>query len=136
LPYALADGCVLGGNSTSRCMTMHGPGENQMPDSAKPFVVYRRPTGLFTIVPRGLKGWAQLAVWIALLMPLVMWFMNHTQVHSTGRAFFDGLGLFCLGIVAWLIGGVWWMLARSEVVDMAELARRRYMEDRKRRRSR
>jgi hypothetical protein len=107
-----------------------------MRERAKPFVVYRRETGFFTIMPRGLIGWAQFAVWIALLVPLVIWFFGHLEIHSDGREFFDGLGLFFIGMLAWLIGGIWWMLARGEVVDVALLMRRRYMEQRKQRRSR
>ncbi|HSF12983.1 MAG TPA: hypothetical protein VLA50_08420 [Erythrobacter sp.] len=105
-----------------------------MRDQAKPFVIYRRQTGFITIVPRGLKGWTQFGVWMALLMPLVIWFSTHLETHSDRREFFDGLVLFCVGVVAWFIGGVWWMLARGEVIDVAELMRRRYMEQRKQRR--
>lgn len=105
-----------------------------MGDRDAPFVVYRRQTGFFTIVPRGRKGWIQVGAWIALLIPLVIWFAGHSEAPLGKRDLVDGLGLFCIGIVAWLIGGIWWMLAHGEVIDMAELMRDKYMKERKRRR--
>jgi hypothetical protein len=106
-----------------------------MRDKDAPFVVYRRPTGYFTIVPRGFKGWAQITAWIALLVPLIILFENHAKGLPGEPASFDGLGPFCIAIVVWLVGGVWWVFAHSEEVDVAELTRDKYMQERKRRRS-
>lgn len=100
------------------------------------FVVYRRKSGFFTIVPRGPKGWAQLGGWIALLVPPIIWFFRLVQSNPDDRVFFDGLMLLCTGAVVWLVGGIWYMLARGETVDVAELTRKKFMENRKRRRAR
>lgn len=104
-----------------------------MRDKDKPFVVYRKGPGNFTIVPRGVKGWMQFCLWLALLVPLIYWITEYAREHS-GEEFFTGLVLFCVGILAWIIGGIWWSLARAEVVNSVELQRRRYMEKRRRRR--
>lgn len=105
-----------------------------MRDRRKPFVFYRRGAGSFSIVPRGAAGWGQFAVWIALLAALVTWFVDHARANARGPAFFEGLGLFGAGLLAWFVGGIWWMLARAEVVDMAELTRDRQRRARKQRR--
>lgn len=101
----------------------------------KPFVVYRRAHGSFTIVPRGLKGWAQAGAWMALLAALVVWFIDHAQSHSDKSEFFYGLVLFCGGLVAWAICAAWWIMPRSEVIEVAELIRQKQYERRKQRRS-
>jgi len=103
-------------------------------DKNKPFVVFRRGPGSFTIVPRGAKGWTQFALWIALLFPLVIWFDNHTPPPNAGGTYYDGLALFVFGLVVWLVVGIWWMLARAEVVEVAELLRDRQLARRKRKR--
>ena len=105
-----------------------------MRDRRKPFVVYRRGGGSFSIVPRGAVGWAQFAAWIALLTALVIWFVDHIQDNSKGPTFFEVLALFGAGLLAWIVGGIWWVLARAEVVDMAELTRDRQRQARKQQR--
>ena len=100
------------------------------------FVVYRRKSGFFTIVPRGLKGWAQLGAWIALLVPPIIWFFRFVRTNPDDRLFYDGLMLLGTVAVVWLVGGIWYMLACSETVDVAELTRKKFMENRKQRRSR
>jgi hypothetical protein len=105
-----------------------------MRDRDKPFVMYRRGPGNFTIVPRGVVGWFQFAVWIALFAALTVWFVDHVGANGDGGAFYDGLALFGVGVIAWLIAGLWWMIARAEIIDIAELMRDRQMAARKRRR--
>lgn len=100
----------------------------------KPFVMYRRGPGYFTIVPRGVMGWSQFAVWMALLGALVAWFADHVETSGQGGDFFDGLVLFAIGVFVWVVAGLWWMIARAEVVDIVELMRDRQRERRKRRR--
>lgn len=99
-----------------------------------PFVVYRRGPGSFTIIPRGLKGWAQFAVWLALLLPLVLWFADHAPPQTAGEFAHYGLVLFVIGLLAWFASGIWWMLARGEVIDVVELQRDRQRARRKVRR--
>ncbi|WP_086608532.1 hypothetical protein [Erythrobacter donghaensis] len=105
-----------------------------MRERRKPFVVYRRGPGSFSIVPRGVAGWAQFAVWMALLAALVIWFVDHIQANTKGPTFFEVLGLFGAGLLASIVGGIWWMLAHAEVVDVAELTRDRQRQARKQQR--
>ncbi len=105
-----------------------------MRDKDKPFVMYRRGPANFTIVPRGTSGWCQFAVWLALLGALVVWFADHVGVNSDGAEFFYGIVLFGIGVFVWMVAGLWWMIARAEIVEVAELMRDRQRERRKQRR--
>lgn len=89
----------------------------------KPFVMYQRGSLHFTILPRGLKGWLQFAIWMLLLGLLVLWFADHVSSPETAAEFESGLFLFLCGVIAWLVGGLWWMIAHSEVVDVVVLKR-------------
>lgn len=100
----------------------------------KPFVMYRRGPANFIIVPRGVVGWSQFAVWVALLAALAVWFARHVQLHSEAADFSYTLVLFGMGVFIWIVAGLWWMIARAEIVDVAELMRDRQRERRKRRR--
>jgi hypothetical protein len=105
-----------------------------MRGKGKPFVMYRRGPGNFTIVPRGALGWFQFAVWMALLAALTMWFIDHVEANGKGAAFYDALALLVVGMIAWFIGGLWWMVARADIVEVAELKRDRQLAKRKQRR--
>lgn len=105
-----------------------------MRGKGKHFVVYRKGPANFTIVPRGWQGWAQFSVWMALLAPLIIWFSRYAEAHPDERGFYDGLALFCIGVALWLVGGFWWMFAHAEEIDVVEMTRRRYMQQRKQRR--
>lgn len=105
-----------------------------MRDKERPFVMYRRGSGSFTIVPRGAAGWFQFAVWLALLGPLVVWFAEHAETDPDGADFYILVFLFCAGVLGWLIAGLWWMTARAKVVDVVVLKRDREMAERKRQR--
>ena len=100
----------------------------------KPFVVYRRGPGSFTIVPRGLIGWAQFAVWIGLPVPLIVLFFDYAGHHAQGENFAAAVMLVGFGVFSWVILGIWWMYARAEVVEMAEHIRSKQIEAQKRRR--
>ena len=108
--------------------------ERVMPNRRKPFVVYRRWQGRFTIVPRGVAGWGQFAVWMALLVALVVWFARHLETNAKAPGYYEGIGLFGAGLLAWVVGGLWWMFAHAEVIDMSEFMRDRQREARRRRR--
>lgn len=105
-----------------------------MRDRGKPLVMYRRGPANFIIVPRGAGGWIQFAVWMALLAALVMWFADHAEANDSGADYYYGLALFGFGVFAWVVTGLWWMMARAETVDVAELMRSRQRERRKRQR--
>lgn len=98
-----------------------------------PFVVYRRGD-FFTFVPRGPKGWVQLAIWIALIVPSAVWFADHLESAPAGADFHFGLLLFLASAAAWLIGGLWWLFAHAEVIDMTVLLRDRQRAERKKQR--
>jgi len=104
----------------------------------KPFVMYRRSAMHFSVVPRGAKGWAQFAFWIGLLVLHLMWFGAHVDGLGLDESLGSGLFLFCVGVLAWLICGLWWMCAHAEVVDAVVLKRdrqrRRREEERERQR--
>jgi len=100
----------------------------------RPFMVYRRGPTEFIIVPRGIKGWLQFGAWLALLVPLIIWFESHVSDFSTGPDFVTGLVLFVVGVIAWLICAMWWMFARAEVVEVSVWKRERQREKRERER--
>ncbi len=101
----------------------------------KPFVMYRRGPANFIIVPRGMLGWSQFAVWLALLGALVVWIAEQFLLNSSNGQFFEVVLLLAIGVVIWFVAGLWWMIARAEIVEVAELMRDRQRERRKRRRS-
>lgn len=96
-----------------------------MADKGKPFVLYTGGWLTAMIVPRGAKGWAQFAIWIALLIPLASWLPDHIALTRGRPEFTAGLLLFLAGVVVWLICGLWWMLSRAEVINMVEIRRQR-----------
>ena len=104
-----------------------------MRDEDKPFVLYRKGPMNFTIVPRGVRGWTQFGVWMALLVPLLLWFADYAAKHGEGPNFFIGLALYLGGMLIWTVGGIWWMKARAEVVDVNELLKLKREQDRKKR---
>jgi len=106
-----------------------------MRDRDKPFVMYRHGPLDFIIVPRGFAGWFQFAVWLALLGALVLWFVRHAEDQSANADFGFAVILFGMGLIGWLVGMLWWMLARAEIVEMAEYLRDRQKAERKRRRA-
>lgn len=88
-----------------------------MPKRDRPFAVYRRASGMFTIVPRGLFGWTQLIVWLALLAGLAAWFYDHYITHYQSGMLAIGVVLFIFGLIAWTLCFLWWVFARAEVID-------------------
>ena len=100
----------------------------------KPFVMYRRGPANFIIVPRGMLGWSQFAVWLALLGALVVWIADQFLLNSSNGQFFEVVTLLAIGVFIWFVAGLWWMIARAEIVEVAELMRDRQRERRKRRR--
>ncbi len=105
-----------------------------MRDRGKPFVKYYRGPTSFTLVPRGFKGWAQTMVWAALLLPLLMWLADHHHPHVSKAEYANAFVLFGIGVSVWLVGGVWWMSANAERVDVSELRRKRQRERQRERR--
>lgn len=110
-----------------------------MGDRDRPFVLYVGGMLGWHVVPRGIKGWTQFVIWLALLTPLVMWLGEHLAAQHKSGDYMAGLMLFVFGVMAWLIGGLWWMLSRAEVIQMVEVRRtkqyERWERERERRRA-
>ncbi|MFN4020153.1 MAG: hypothetical protein ACK4IC_06515 [Erythrobacter sp.] len=92
-----------------------------MRDQDKPFVMYRRSRFNFNIVPRGLKGWLWLGLWLGLLAPPTIAFISYAEAHEGTPQFIIALVLFLLVTVAWSIAMIWWMKARAEIIDVNAL---------------
>jgi hypothetical protein len=103
-----------------------------MREEDKPFVMYRRGYGSFSIAPRNGKGVRQTIIWLALLAPIMggfIWFMTG---QPQGTSAHIGVALFVAAIAGWGIGGLLWMRARAEVVDLNELLKLKKERDRQR----
>jgi hypothetical protein len=100
----------------------------------KPFVLYWRGPMSFIIVPRGRMGWFQFVAWLALMAAWIAWFVTHAREQEAGPDFGAGLVLFLIGVVIWAGLGLWWMLARAEVIDVVVLTRDKQRRMRKQRR--
>lgn len=98
----------------------------------KPFVLYRRGPASFTIMPRGLKGWAQFGVWLGLAGALVVWLVKHVIAPNKGETLAETLFVFGFVMLGWMILGYWWMRAHAEEVDVVVLKRDRQRARRKR----
>ena len=83
----------------------------------RPFVLYRRGPMSFTIQPRGLSGWTQFALWLALAVPLLIWFAELINAPADDESAGAAMFLVLFGMIAWAIGGLWWMRANAEEVD-------------------
>ncbi len=104
-----------------------------MREEDKPFVMYRRGYGSFSIAPRNGKGVRQTGIWLALLAPIMggfIWFMTG---EPKGTSFHVGVAVFVAAIAGWSIGGMLWMRARAEVVDLQELLKLKREQERKQR---
>jgi hypothetical protein len=91
-----------------------------MRDEDKPFICYKQGWSM-KIVPRNAAGWRAFGLWMASLIPMI-------AVFAAAMATDPGETLEIVFVVAFLaLTGAWvfamirWMLARSEIVDLAEL---------------
>jgi hypothetical protein len=105
--------------------------ETMMRDSDKPFVLIRAGRGGFTIEPRGARGWRLMLTWIAVSLLIGGAFALFASTDPEGSTFVVGLTLFVLALGGWTIGGIIWMRARAEVVDVHELLRLKREQERK-----
>lgn len=105
-----------------------------MRDADKPFVMYRRSRFNFNIVPRGARGWALFAAWMVPLVPMLMVFARYAEVLEGTPMFAVALGLFLLALAVWSIAMIVWMRARSEVIDVTDILRKKHENDRRPRR--
>lgn len=104
-----------------------------MRDEDKPFVCYKQGWNM-KIVPRNSEGWRAFGLWLAALAALTGMFLA-TLAAGPGKA-----GEIAAVVVFLALTGVWtvamirWMLARSEVIDLAELTKLKREQDKARRR--
>jgi hypothetical protein len=92
-------------------------------DEDKPFVCVRSGW-LVQISPRNLRGWLSMGLWIAALVPLAIGYQKlaASQVEA-GSAMAKGLPLVFLGMLAlWAVAMIRWLMARSEIVELADVA--------------
>lgn len=99
-----------------------------MSSKDRPFVLYVGGMLGWHLVPRGIRGWTQFIIWLALLAPLVMWLADHLATEQKRGDTLAGVVLFVFGVLAWLICGLWWMLSRAEIVHMVEVRRKKQYE--------
>lgn len=105
-----------------------------MRDKEKPFILTRGPLGSFNITPRNAQGWRLMLGWIALSLPIMGAFALFSESQHSDRMFAAGLAGFLVAMGVWTIGGIMWMKARAEVVDIEKLLREKREMERKRRR--
>ena len=92
-----------------------------MRDEDKPFVLYRSGRWNFKIVPRNGRGWRQMIIWMAMMVPLTAGLVWFASDKPQGATLYVGLALYLAATLAWGIGGTLWMRARAEVIDVEEL---------------
>ncbi len=97
----------------------------------KPFIIFEGGALPFMIVPRGWKGWGQFALWLAAVIPLVLWLSDHMRTPQSGADFGTGVFLFLVGLTIWLVAGLWWAIVRAEVIRMVEIRREKQYARRK-----
>ena len=107
-----------------------------MRDQDKPFVMYRRGPWNFNIVPRGVSGWTQFGVWMALLAPPTIAFAVYAETREGRPEFWIALALYLAATLVWSLAGIWWMKARAEVIDVEAMLRQKREDERQKRRGR
>lgn len=99
----------------------------------KPFILVRRGRFIFNITPRNASGWIQMGVWMALFAAMTAGFSRFDEARPAGSTFGAADAAFLVCVLVWAIGGVWWMRARSEVVDLEQMLKLKREAERKRR---
>ena len=104
-----------------------------MRDQDKPFILTRYRWGGFNIEPRGARGWRLMLTWLALPVPLIGGFAVFAESAPQSPVFAAVLAGFIIAVTFWAIGGIVWMRARAEVVDVEQLLKLEREQDRKQR---
>jgi hypothetical protein len=92
-----------------------------MREQEKPFILFRRNRFIYNITPRNASGWMQMGVWMALFAAMVAGFTAFDGTRPADSAFGADDAIFLIGVLIWAVGGIWWMRARSEVIDVNAL---------------
>ncbi len=93
-----------------------------MSDQDKPFVCYRNGLNM-KIVPRGRQGWRLFGLWMAFLMLLVGLFIATLALELGDAMEIAAEVVFLVLTGVWIVAMIRWMLARSEVIDLARPAK-------------
>jgi hypothetical protein len=95
-----------------------------MPKREMPFVIYRqRPSGS-TVAPRGWQGWCQVAIWLAVPVPALIWFFDLVAFYGAQDGSVGAILMAIVLLALWVIAGIWWVHAHAEVVDLGEPRKR------------
>ena len=93
-----------------------------MRDEDKPFVCVRNGWNI-KISPRNVSGWLSFALWMAgffAMTGLFAWAMaveDKPVLHATYT------GVFIVAAIVWSVVMIRWMMARSEMIDLAAIGR-------------
>jgi hypothetical protein len=102
-----------------------------MRDQEKPFILFRRNRFIFNIAPRNASGWMQFSVWMALFVPMVVGFAAYDEARPADSSFGPADAVFLLAVLAWAAGGIIWMRARAEVIDVDQVIKQKRGAERK-----
>ena len=102
-----------------------------MRDEDKPFVCYKQGWNM-KIVPRNADGWRAFALWLAALGALIGLFIGALALGLGQSGEIAAVVIFLLLTGAWTFAMIRWMLARSEVIDLADLVELKRMRDQER----
>lgn len=107
-----------------------------MREQEKPFILFRRNRFIYNITPRNASGWMQMGVWMALFAAMTVGFAAFDSARPADSAFGAPDAVFLVSLLVWTVGGIWWMKARAEVIDVNEVIRQKREAERKTRRGR
>jgi type VI protein secretion system component VasK len=91
-----------------------------MREEDKPFVCYKQGWNM-KIVPRNAAGWRAFALWLAALAVLIGLFIATLAIGLGDAGEIIAVVLFLTVTGLWTVAMIRWMLARSEVIDLADL---------------
>jgi len=106
-----------------------------MRDEDRPFIAYRDGRWNIKIVPRNARGWRAAGLWMLLLVLLSGGFTALIVSDPENTTFTGWLTAgFLIVVVIWSVAMIRWMLARSEVIDLAEMRKLKRDQERSRKR--
>jgi hypothetical protein len=96
-----------------------------MRDQEKPFILFRRNRFIYNITPRNASGWMQFGVWMALFVPMIVGFAAFDEARPADSTFGVADAVFLLMVLVWAAGGIMWMRARAEVIDVDQVIKQK-----------
>lgn len=92
-----------------------------MSEAGKDFIAYRQGRWGLKIVPRNAAGWRATIIWMLMLAPPTGLFSWAMADEPTGIKLAAILIVYLLTTAIWTVGGLRWMWARSEVIDVEQM---------------